>query len=237
MPFLLYRFKLTAHFYKRMSNLTIVTMAIGADFIKGLEKALTSKKNYAARHGYTYIQGGEVFWDRTRPIPWSKIPFLLDIFSKLPEGALVWLSDADVLITNPALTVEEQMGTLLPPGKDMLVCIEACAHINSGNILMRNTAWMRDYWRRVGEQTDLTYHVWWENAAMIKLLETVPNDFAHTEITNKHKRFNSYLRGVPGEPLWEPGDFLVHFAGVYDTKEMTRLISEIEAGGVPRLSM
>ena len=159
------------------------------------------------------------------------------MFSKLPEGALVWLSDADVLITNPELTVEEQMGTLLPANKDMLLCIDACAHINSGNILMRNTTWVRDYWRRVGEQTELTYHIWWENAAMIKLLETVPDDLAHTEITNKHKRFNAYLRGVPGEPLWEPGDFLVHFAGVYDPKHMTALISEIEAGRVPRLTM
>jgi len=217
--------------------ITIVTMAIGADFKKGLEKALASKRKYAEKHGYTYIEGGEAFWDRTKPIPWSKIPFLLDVFSKLPEGALVWLSDADVLITNPELTVEEQMGTLLPANKDMLLCIDACAHINSGNILMRNTTWVRDYWRRVGEQTELTYHIWWENAAMIKLLETVPDDLAHTEITNKHKRFNAYLRGVPGEPLWEPGDFLVHFAGVYDPKHMTALISEIEAGRVPRLTM
>lgn len=218
-------------------SITIVTMAIGADFKKGLEKALASKRDYASRHGYKYIEGGEEFWDRTKPIPWSKIPFLLDILSKMPEGALLWLSDADVLITNPALTVEEQMGSLLPATKDMLLCIDACAHINSGNILMRNTAWLRDYWKRVGEQTDLTYHIWWENAAMIKLLETVPEDLAHTEITNKHKRFNAYLRGVPGEPLWQPGDFLVHFAGVYDVREIQRLILEIETGKVPRLSM
>lgn len=217
--------------------ITIVTMAIGADFKKGLEKALASKRAYASQHGYNYIEGGEEFWDRTKPIPWSKIPFLLDILNKLPEGALLWLSDADVLITNPQLTIEEQMGSLLPPSKDMLLCIDACAHINSGNILMRNTAWMRDYWKRVGEQTELTYHIWWENAAMIKLLETVPDDLAHTEITNKHKQFNAYLRGVPGEPLWLPGDFLVHFAGVYNVQEIQRLILEIETGGVPRLSM
>ena len=155
----------------------------------------------------------------------------------MSDGELVWLSDADVLITNPALTIEEQMGSLLPDNKDMLLCIDACAHINSGNILMRNTKWVRDYWRRVGEQVELTYHIWWENAAMIKLLETVPDDLAHVEITNQHKRFNAYLRGVPGEPLWEPGDFLVHFAGVYDPKEIHKLASEIEAGGIPRLPM
>jgi hypothetical protein len=37
--------------------------------------------------------------------------------------------------------------------------------------------------------------------------------------------------------LWEHGDFLVHFAGVYDPKQMAALIEEIGRGGVPRLSM
>ena len=218
-------------------SITILTLVIGPDYTKGLKKALDSKKSYAEKHGYTYIQGGDEFWDRTRPIPWSKIPFILSQLAKLPEGALVWLSDADVLITNPDLKVEDQIIPYLPDGKDLLMTIDACGHINSGNVLMRNTAWLRDYWKRVGEQTDLLYHIWWENAAMIKLLETNKNDFAHAEFTNKHKMFNAYLRGIPGEPLWEPGDFLVHLAGVYDIKEMSKLIDRILKGEVPRLQM
>jgi hypothetical protein len=43
--------------------------------------------------------------------------------------------------------------------------------------------------------------------------------------------------GLPNAPLWEPGDFLVHFAGVYDAKKMKNLMDEIEEGKVPRLSM
>lgn len=218
-------------------SITILTLVIGPDYTKGLKKALDSKKAYAEKHGYTYIQGGDEFWDRTRPIPWSKIPFILSQLAKLPEGALVWLSDADVLITNPELKVETQIIPYLPEGKDLLMTIDACGHINSGNVLMRNTAWLRDYWKRVGEQTDLLYHIWWENAAMIKLLETNKVDFAHAEFTNKHKMFNAYLRGLPGEPLWEPGDFLVHLAGVYDIKEMSKLIDRILKGEVPRLAM
>lgn len=218
-------------------SITILTLVIGPDYTKALKKALDSKKKYAEKHGYTYIQGGDEHWDRTRPIPWSKIPFVLSQLANLPEGALVWLSDADVLITNLELKVENQMIPYLPEGKDLLMTIDACGHINSGNVLMRNTAWLRDYWKRVGEQTDLLYHIWWENAGMIKLLETNKNDFAHTEFTNKHKMFNAYLRGIPGEPLWEPGDFLVHMAGVYDVKEMSKLIDRILKGEVPRLEM
>jgi hypothetical protein len=215
----------------------ILTLAIGHDFRKALSPALDSKRAYALKHGYTYVQGGEEFWDRERPIPWSKVNFVLDVLGRLPEGDLVFLSDADVLITNPDLRLEDLVVSLLPAGKDLLMTIDACGHINSGNMLMRNSPWIRDWWGRVAQQTDLLYHIWWENAAMIRLLETVPADLAKTEITAEHIRFNAYLRGLPGEPLWTPGCFLVHFAGVYTTSEMERLQAEILSGNVPRLQM
>jgi hypothetical protein len=79
----------------------ITTLVIGADYKKGLQTCLASKRAYAAKHGYSYIEGGEQFWDRKKPIAWSKIPFLLDVCRTAPEGALIWQSDADVLITTP----------------------------------------------------------------------------------------------------------------------------------------
>jgi hypothetical protein len=205
----------------------ILTLAIGADFRKSLGPALKTKADYAARHGYTYIQGGEEFWDRERPIPWSKIAFVLSVLHSTPDGELIFLSDADVMITNPELRLEDLVVPMLPAQKDLLMTIDACGHLNSGNMLMRNGPWLRDWWRRVDEQKDLTYHIWWENAAMIRLLETVPKDLACTETTAEHWKFNAYLQGIPGERLWEPGCFLVHFAGVYDLKKMEQLQQDI----------
>jgi hypothetical protein len=215
----------------------ILTLAIGADYRKALEKALASKVFYAKQHGYTYIQGDEADWDRERPISWSKVPFLLKHLQTVPEGALVWLSDADVFITNPSLKLEEHVAPLLPPEKDMLMAFDSCGHINAGNIVMRNTPWLRDFWKRVYEQTDVIYHIWWENAGILKLMEKHDSDSQKIEITKDCRRFNAYLMGLPNAPLWEPGDFLVHFAGVYDSKKMSSLIDEILAGKVPRLSM
>jgi hypothetical protein len=214
----------------------ILTLAIGEDFRKALAPALESKRKYAERHGYTYIQGGEEFWNRERPIPWSKVDFVLKQLTEHCDGTLFFLSDADVLITNPELRLEENVVPLLPDNKDLLMTIDACGHLNSGNMLMRNSAWLRDWWKRVADQKDLLYHIWWENAAMIRLLETVPTDLAKTETTREHWRFNAYLRGLPGERLWTPGCFLVHFAGVYDSKKMASLQSEILTGKVPRLA-
>jgi len=218
-------------------SVTILTLVIGEDYRSGLADALQSKVDYARQHGYTYIQGGEEFWDRERPIPWSKIPFVLAVMKTLPEGALLWLSDADVFITNPIIRLEECMLPLLPANKDLLMTLDACGHINSGNILFRNTAWMRTFWDKVWKKKDYLYHVWWENAAMIKVLDENVDDFEKTEITGHHKKFNAFLRGIEGQPLWEQGDFLVHFAGVYDPKEICSLISQIRNGQTPRLQM
>lgn len=217
--------------------ITITTLVIGPDYTRALEPCLKTKREYAAKHGYKYIQGGQEFWDRNRPIAWSKINFLLKVLADLPEGALVWQSDADVAITNPEIHVENQICPLLPEGKDMLLTLDACGHINSGNILMRNTEWTRDFWRRVGQQRQFTYHIWWENAAMIHLFNTIPGDTAKIEVTKEHKKFNAYLRGLSGEPLWLPGDFLVHFAGVYDLNVMADLAKRCLAGEIPRLEM
>lgn len=213
----------------------ILTLAIGNDFCKALAPALQSKRDYAKRHGYTYIQAGEMFWDRDRPIAWSKVWFVIKQLADFPDGTLFFLSDADVMITNPDLRIEDHVLPLLPANKDLLMAIDACGHLNSGNMLMRNSPWLRDWWRRVGEQTDLLYHIWWENAAMIRLLETVPKDLEKSQTTAEHWRFNAYLRGLPGERLWTPDCFLVHFAGVYDTKKMEELQEQILRGEIPRI--
>ena len=218
-------------------DLTVLTFAVGKDYCKELEKALASKVAYTKRHGYTYIQGDDTFWDRNRPISWSKIPFLLSVLDKMPDGKIVWLSDADVYITNMALKFEDHVMPLFNNATDMLMTFDACGHVNAGNIVMRNSAWLRDFWRRVWQQEDCIYHIWWENAGILKLMEANLSDRQKIHVTREHKRFNAYLMGLPGEPQWEPGDFLVHFAGVYNAKKMNELIQEIDAGKVPRLSM
>ena len=212
----------------------VLTLAIGEDFRKSLTKALESKRKYCLKHNYEWVLGDEIFWDREKPIPWSKIPFLLSVLENSKEGELIFLSDADVYITNMNIKIEEHVLPLLPSNKDLLMTIDSCGHINDGNVLIRNTAWSRDFWSRVYQQTDLLYHPWWENAAVIKLLELNSSDFAKTEITNKCRTFNAYIQGIPGAPLWGPGDFLVHFAGIYDVNRMAYYIDQIDNGIVPR---
>lgn len=219
-------------------RIAILTFVVGADYKRDLAACLQSKRDYAARHGYTYIEAGEEFWNRDRPIAWSKVPFWLwALRNKVADFDYFWISDADVLITNPALQLEDHVLPLLPQGKSLLWNHDACKNLNSGNMIFRtaDAPWLIDFFERVWSNTKDIYHIWYENYAMVELWTHNADIRARIESTKEHWRFNAYCGGRKGERLWRPNDFLVHFAGVYDTQKMLAMVADIGAGKVPRI--
>jgi hypothetical protein len=219
------------------SRILVLTIAIGADYRRNLERMLQSKRDYCKKHGYEYRECHEEIWNRERPIAWSKVPVWKEIAGQADKYDYVWISDADVWITNPDIRLEDHVIPLLPTNKDLLLTYDSCQHVNSGNMILRPSQWAVDFFEKVWNQTDCIYHIWWENKAICNIMNDSPEDNAHIECTMEAWRFNAYLRGFRGTRLWQPGDFLVHFAGVYDPKEMNTLIDRIEKGEIPRLSM
>lgn len=209
-------------------RIAILTFAVGGDYLRAMEPGLASKRAYAARHGYAFLEGGAEVWDRTKPIPWSKIRFILKY---LDDYDYLFWSDGDVIITNPDIKVEDLLVPLLPPGKDMLWCRDACGNLNNGNVLFRGkSAWARDYLERAYNQPDLTHHIWWDNAAFIRLYEANQKDRDRIETCENPALFNAYLFDRQNSAtsrevrLYKPGDFLVHFAGVYDPWNIHRFM-------------
>lgn len=200
-------------------KIAVVTFVVGPDYKRWMEPGLQSKRDWCARHGYDFHYGGDAVWDRSRPIPWSKLLYLQSFLNKYDY---LFVSDADVLITNPSLKIED---VILPQlgEKDLLWTMDACDHLNSGNMLLRCSArdWIRSYFDLVWKQEDLIHHIWWENAAMIKVLETRPDHAVHIATCKESWMFNAYLFGPTGKTvdpprrLWKEGDLLIHFAGVY----------------------
>jgi len=209
-------------------RIAIITMIIGADYTKAMEPGLETKRDYAKRHGYDFICGGKEVWDRSRPIPWSKLRFILNYIDNYDY--LFW-SDADVIITNPELSLTSHVLPLLPANKDLLWTRDVCGNLNSGNMLLRGkSAWLKDFINRTYQQTQFIHHIWWENKAMIDVAEKNPQDAAKIETIADHSRFNAYLFGPknmatdPAARLWQPGDFLLHFAGVADQWNIYRMM-------------
>jgi hypothetical protein len=213
-------------------KIALLTFCVGADYKKAMEPGLESKRAYCNRHGYDFITDGEDVWDRTRPIPWSKFNFILKYLDKYD---FIFWSDADVIILNHDVHIETNLLPLLPSNKDILWTMDACNHYNNGHLLIRGRSpWVRDYFERCYAETDLLYHIWWDNAAMIKLFEAGGEDYKHMQTTNLHWLFNAYVFGPndsandPTVRLYEHGDFLVHFAGVYDCWNIYRMMLYIQ---------
>ena len=212
-------------------RIAILTFCVGADYKRAMEPGLASKRAYAAKYGYDFHTGGEDVWDRSRPIPWSKFNF---IQKYLDDYDYLFWSDADAIILNHDFRLETLIGSL-PSGKDILWTFDACNHYNNGHLLIRGrSAWVRDYFRRAYAETDLLHHIWWDNAAMIKLFQENPADAAKMETCKEHWLFNAYVFGPnnsaddPATRLYRPGDFLIHFAGVYDIWNIHRMMRYVQ---------
>lgn len=218
-------------------RILVLTLCIGEDYRRSLVNCLKSKEEYCKKQSYDYVLGGEEWWDRTRPISWSKIKFLLHYLRTNSSCYdLIFMSDADVLITNYDIRLEDVINEVFPANKLFLLSEDACGNWNSGNIMVRPGDWTIDFLERVWARTDDIYHIWWESKAIQDILMESLADKEKAEISKKHWLFNAYLRGLPEQRLWNPGDFLVHFAGVYDPKKIGELTAQIQNGDVPRLT-
>jgi hypothetical protein len=212
-----------------MPSIAIITLCVGADYKRDMKLGLESKRKYAETHGYAFHCDGMEVWDREKPIPWSKFHYLLKY---LDNYDYIFWSDADAIILRQDLKLETHILPLLPPNKDLLWTYDACNHYNNGHMLIRGKSlWVRDYFKRCLEQNDLLYHIWWDNAAMIRLFETNSNDKSKIETLKEHWIMNSYVFGPkdtandPSTRLYKYGDFLIHFAGVYSSGAICKLMN------------
>lgn len=220
---------------EQMTSPVITTMCLPTDH-PSIQQCIESKSAYAKAHGYTFLQGGSRYHDRKRHISWSKIPFLLDILKTLTEGTLVWQSEPDTYITTPTLRLEEHLVPLLPAYADILVSKDSFGKVTYGSMLLRNTAWLRDFLQRAYSLTQCVNHPEREDAAFNILRTTKPEDSSMIHVLDTPTLFNSYLCGLPGEPLWSPGNFVVRFIGVRDFSTIPSIIDQCLAGELPRIS-
>jgi hypothetical protein len=214
-----------------MPKIAIITLCVGPDYTRAMEPLLESKRVYAKKHGYDFLIGDKDVWDRHRPAPWSKFNM---IQKHLDDYDFLFWSDADAIIVNHDITLESIIA-LLPLHKDILWTTDACNNLNNGHMIIRGkSTWARDYFNRAYSQNDLVHHIWWDNAAMIRLYQNNPLDYAKIETCTDHWLFNAYVFGpreTASEPLirlYKRGDFLVHFAGVYDPLNIYRMAKYLQ---------
>jgi hypothetical protein len=210
-----------------MHRVAILTLAIGDQYIRWMAPGLKSKLQYAQRWGYSHVVGGEEHYDFLRPVPWSKLGFWLSYLDS-DDYDFLWLSDADSIITNPEVSLDDIINLVFEDESIQGVWWEdVSGNKNSGQILVRTrSAAVRQWLTEADAQRDLTDHEWWENAALMRVWDRNPALQKSIRARTDYKLINAYLDPSP-EKNWTPSCFVLHYAGLKDRSWVYRHMTTI----------
>jgi glycosyltransferase involved in cell wall biosynthesis len=171
-----------------------------------------NKSRYAARYGYALVVCGNLAPERN--IAWSKIR---GVQALLGQGFdWVFVMDADVIITNPAIRLE----ALIDDVFDLIITRDENG-FNAGNFFVRNGPETREFFGRVWETREFEADcpaILESQEAIARALQYRPPSFVKIAA---QRQFNAYWAAREGN--WEPGDFLIHFAGMGGERADLRL--------------
>lgn len=123
---------------------------------------------YAARWGHDLRVMPKVQFDR--PPAWHRVQLIPQLFDEGYEHVF-WI-DADSVFAR----LDADILAEIRPDKDLYLVEHAhpsfpSSHVpNTGVMLVRNSDWSRELFRRLWGMTEYLHHPWWENAALIDLL-------------------------------------------------------------------
>ena len=184
-----------------------------------------NKKNYALAHGYHFIEGGRAYTERKNGgnsgANWGKFD---EVLKYLDECETLLFVDTDTVFTNFSIKAESFFDLPEAKGKDMFVVVPSSdEYINAGVLLMRSTDNVRALLLAAMDEqtwtTDWRFKFGYEQSALWDLLRPVNSTWRNVVhlSTNDHTLqglcgFIHVLLVLYGHCLWEPGDFLAHFA-------------------------
>ena len=176
--------------------------------------------HYCRRHDYGFVYSLQNI-DRARPPSWSKIPLVLRAMERYEW---VWWADADVLITNPSITLESIVADAesAVPGVEFIIARDRIpqSRMNCGSWLMRSCDASRKFLQKVWDHYphDAGF---WEQGACNEMYDA--GDWPIKAYWIDRLRIQSF----PAE--WCEGDFNCHFAGTKDRAlKMSQLVRELK---------
>lgn len=199
------------------SAILVCSAAVGSAYRDRAAPCIESHRAYCRVHGYQYrLETNQLVEERVRPLPWTKILLLQRLLANSRHEALVWL-DADTLITNDLIRVEDWLGVL--GEREILLTRDSNGVINTGVMVMKNTPWVRQFLKKVYAQQDFIHHPMWENAALEHLYGSESSIRQRCYLLDASRSF--LMNAYPYN--FEPASWLVHFAGHGDFTKLAEL--------------
>lgn len=201
------------------AEIAVLTIAAGEDYYDAVELGIVTKTEYCKRHNYDFICLKEVL-DPTRPPSWSKLKLIQQV---LPKYQWVFWTDADALIMNPNIRLED----LIDDTYSVVITSDPWACISCGHFFVKNTPWSYALLDTLYARTNCINHLVWEQQAFIETVQEDPMLMQQIKVLPQ-RSMNAFPGGPPG-CAYQPGDFIVHFAGFRDVtliKEMMNFYFE-----------
>lgn len=240
---------------RRKFRIAMVTLSDESDGIpdrsfEGVMKAVEpNKRSYAEKHGYDFIDATYVL-DRRRPPSWSKI---LAVRTHLPHYDWMFWNDADSLVTNPDITLEDILysivGNMEYEKMPHFILTKDVTGVNAGMFFLYNSEWSKGFldlwWNQTSFIRPFGQSKSGDNDALKHLIQNMPmEELKHyVYIPKMQCIFNSYL-WTPSwknshrlmtltRTVWQgtysKGDFMVHLAGLDNKKKwIQNFLDEIE---------
>lgn len=244
---------------RRKFRIAMVTLSDESDSIsdrsfEGVMKAVEpNKRSYAEKHGYDFIDATYVL-DRRRPPSWSKI---LAVRTHLPHYDWMFWNDADSLVTNPDISLEDILysivGNMEYEKMPNFILTKDVTGVNAGMFFFYNSEWSKGFldlwWNQTSFIRPFGQSKSGDNDALKYLIQNMPiEELKHNVYIPKMQCiFNSYL-WTPSwknshrlmtltRTVWQgtysKGDFMVHLAGLDNKKKwIQKILDEIENDNV-----
>lgn len=191
---------------------TICTVALGRELRAATAPCLRVTREYCARHNYNYFLLTTTPADFPRPYAWAKVCLLFYALDQELKDVM-WL-DADAVITNMEVKLENFIKSLEQSHKSLLVTQDHNG-INSGVFFLKSGRKAKILLNLIWCNRFFISHAWWEQASLMDLMRRHAEVAKEIYIEPECRSFNSRSpeRIKDANIAWQPGDFVIHFAG------------------------
>jgi hypothetical protein len=184
-------------------NLALVTLSVGEEFERMAALVNGPKRRFCERWEYDFVEFHELL-DPNRPPAWSKIRAVQDV---LPDYDWVVWSDVDAVLWKTHDGLRRFISAA--NGADVILQCDQYA-INTGVLFIRHSDWSFEFLDTVYRQEQFIDHPWWEQAAIIELLER-DDVFSRFQIYSAGPAGGGF-HGFVGCNDWDKT--FIHFAGI-----------------------
>ncbi len=201
-------------------KIAIVTTVINPVYHHLMEKCLMSKQKYCDKHGYDFIIGGHEQLERGDSPLWVKYRL---IQRYLPKYDYIFYSDADVIIMNDEVILEDIIKKYFKKETKLLLSIDSFLNIgtntdkyclNTSNFFVKNEIWSLGFLENVYNLIAFRKHSQGDQGAFNHLFYEDKENQENITVIGDLKLFNAIFP-LPNNKnslqVYSSTDFMIHF--------------------------